>query len=421
VKHNLFTKGALGITAVALTVTACGSNSSGGGTATAGSSVSPSAAGSTASGAATETAAAQLRAGLDALLRQHVDLAAFVVQDLVGKGSLDDPQVKGSIAALQQNTDDLGAAVGQLYGDAAKQQFLDLWNAHIGFFVTYIKGDLTHDAALKAKANKQLNGYRRDFGAFVAKATGGKLPQQAVAQELVGHVQTLEAAIDAIVAKSPSAPAKISMAADHMDGTAAALAGGIAAAKSLPGKADGSASTLRAGLTGLLTQHVAATGVVIETVVQTKSLTSPQTQGAIKALTANTNALGAAIGQLYGAAAQQKFLDLWNAHIGFFVTYTKGVLGHDATLKATANKQLDGYRKDFGDFIAGATSNALTSDQVATELVGHVQTLEAAIDALVAGKANAASTLAMAEMHMTGTAAALAKAIVTAKPGAFTS
>ncbi|HET6816467.1 MAG TPA: hypothetical protein VFH66_04490 [Mycobacteriales bacterium] len=418
-KLNLLTKSALGLTAVALAATACGGSSSGGDTATT-KNAPPSSASAPAS-PVTDTAAAQLRAGLDALLRQHVDLTAFVVQDLVAKGSLDDPQVKGSVAALQQNTNDLGDAIGQLYGDAAKKQFLDLWNAHIGFFVTYIKGDLTHSAALKTKANKQLDGYRTEFGAFIDKATGGKLPADAVAQELTGHVQTLEAAIDAIVAKSPNAATKISMAADHMDGTAAALAGGIASAKNLPGKADGAGSGLRAGLTGLLTQHVAQTGIVIETVVQTGSLTSPQTKGAIKALTANTNALGAAIGQIYGTDAQQKFLDLWNAHIGFFVDYTKGVVGKDAALKAKANKELDGYRRDFGDFIAAATNNGLTSDQVATELVGHVQTLEAAIDAIVGGQADAAHQLAMAEMHMPGTAAALAKAIAAAKPGTFSS
>ena len=419
-KHSLLTKSALGLTALALTASACGGSSSGGDTAAPRAGGAPSTSASS-SAATTETAAAQLRSGLDALLRQHVDLAAFVVQDLVTKGSLDDPQVQGSVAALQQNTNDLGDAVGQLYGDAAKQQFLDLWNAHIGFFVTYVKGDLTHDAAMKAKANKQLDGYRRDFGAFIDKATGGKLPQQAVARELVGHVQTLETAFDAIVAKSPKAAAMVAMAADHMDGTAAALATGIGAAKSLPGKVEGAGSTLRAGLTGLLTQHVADTGMVIQTVVQTGSLSSPQTQGAIQTLSDNTNALGAAIGQLYGADAQQKFLDLWNAHIGFFVTYTKGIIGKDAAMKAKANKQLDGYRRDFGAFIAGATNNALTADQVATELVGHVQTLEAAIDAIVGGKADAAKTLAMAEMHMPGTAAALAKAIATAKPEAFTS
>jgi hypothetical protein len=154
----------------------------------------------------TETAAAALRAGLTGLLRQHVDITAFAVQDLVAKGSLDDARVKGSLAALNDNTNALGDAIGSLYGDAAKAQFLKTRNDHIGFFVTYIKGDLTHDEALKKQANKQLDGYRATFGAFIEGATNKALPADAVAQELVGHIQTLEAAIDAIVAKSPKAP-----------------------------------------------------------------------------------------------------------------------------------------------------------------------------------------------------------------------
>jgi hypothetical protein len=413
----LYLRSALGVTALALTATACGGSSAGTG-------AQPSDPMSTkpaAAGAVTETAAAGLRAGLDGLLREHVALTAFVVQNLVTKGSLDDSQVQASIGTLQQNTNDLGDAIGSLYGDKAKQQFLDLWNAHIGFFVTYIKGDLTGDAALKRKADKQLDGYRNDFGAFIDAATGGALPKAAVAKELVGHVQTLEDAIDAIVAKSPAAASKVAMAAEHMDGTAAALAGGIADAKGLPGDVNGAGSGLRAGLTGLLVQHVAQTGIVIQTVVQTGGLDTPQTKGAIAALTDNTNALGDAIGSVYGNAAKKQFLDLWNAHIGFFVTYTKGVAGNDAALQRRADKQLDGYRKDFGDFIAGATDNALTSDQVATELVGHVQTLEAAIDALVAGDDDAAAKLYMAEMHMPGTAAALAKAIADTQKDMFSS
>ena len=185
-----------------------------------------------------------------------------------------------------------------------------------------------------------------------------------------------------------------------MDGTAKALAGGIATAKSLAGDAGGDGSGLRAALTGLLVQHVAATGVVIQTVAETGSLTGARTVGAVAALTANTNALGDAIGGLYGPAAKTEFLKQWNAHIGFFVTYTKGVVGKDAKLKALANKQLDGYRAQFGAFIEGATNKALPADAVAQELVGHIQTLEAAIDAIVAGKANASSLLSMAEMHM---------------------
>jgi hypothetical protein len=414
--RTMHLKGAVVLSTVALAAAACGGSSSP--TTEPADDMSSSAA---AASNVTETAAAQLRAGLTGLLRQHVDLTAYVVQDVVAEGSLEDPQVQGSIAALNDNTNALGDAIGSIYGDDAKDQFLELWNAHIGFFVTYVKGALGDDAALKAKANKQLDGYRRDFGAFVETATGGILTQAAVAKELVGHIQTLEDAIDAIVAKDADAASLVSMAADHMDGTATALASGIAGAKKLPGMVDGAGSTLRAGLTGLLVQHVAQTGVVVRTVVQTGALDSPQTGGAIQALNDNTNALGDAIGSVYGDAAKKQFLELWNAHIGFFVTYTKGVIGKDAALQKKANRQLDGYRADFGTFIAGATDDALTADQVATELVGHIQTLEDAIDAIIAGKADAASKLAMAELHMPGTAAALAKAIADTQQDKFTS
>ena len=406
-------RGAVGAAALALALTACGGGGEGSNPATA----SPAA--STA--AVTDTASAQLRSGLAGLLREHVNLTAFVVQDVVTKGSLDDPQVEGSIAALGQNTDDLGDAIGSVYGDAARQKFLDLWNAHIGFFVTYTKGALGNDQKLKKQANRQLDGYRRDFGAFIDEATGGRLPKAAVAKELIGHVQTLEDAIDALVIKAPDAASKVEMAAAHMDGTAAALASGISAAKNLAGDVDGAGSGLRAGLTGLLVQHVAQTGQVIQTIVQTGSLDSPQTQGAIAALGDNTNDLGDAIGSVYGDQARGQFLDLWNAHIGFFVTYTKGDVLDKPALKKKAAKQLNGYRKDFGAFIAGATQDALTAQQVADELTGHVQTLEAAIDAIVAGDDDAAQKLYMAQMHMPGTAAALAGAIAQTNPDTFSS
>jgi hypothetical protein len=411
VSRTFLTRGAVVVATVALAATACGSSDN------KAASPSPSHSSTASAGTGTtETAAAALRAGLTGLLRQHVDLTAFAVQDLVAKGSLDDARVSGSLGTLQANTDALGEAIGSLYGDAAKAQFLKLWNDHVGFFVTYIKGDLTKDASLKAKANKQLDGYRAGFGAFVESATNKALPADAVAQELVGHIQTLEAAIDAIVAKSPRAPHLIGMAADHMDGTAKALAGGISTAKSLAGDAGGDGSGLRAALTGLLTQHVAAAAVVFQTVAETGSLTGKRTTGAVAALTENTNALGDAIGGLYGPAAKTAFLKTWNDHFGFFVTYAKGVVGKDQKMKDLANRQLDGYRAEFGKFVAGATNNALPADAVAQELVGHIQTLEAAIDAILGGKPNASDLVSMAEQHMPGTAAPLAKGIATAKP-----
>jgi hypothetical protein len=418
-RNKLLVRGSVGAVALALAVTACGS--SGAGSAGGGSthSASPSAMhsmpASPAPGAVTNTAAAQLYAGLDQLLREHVDLTANVVQMAVTKGP-SSGATKQALAALDQNTKGLGAAIGSVYGSAAQAKFVKLWRAHIGYFVNYTLGVATHNKAKVATANKDLAGYTAQFSQFIAGAT--KLPASAVAADLKGHVTTLETAINAIVAKSPSAGQKIEMAAMHMDGTAQVLAKGIVSAKGISGSVTGAGSSLRAALTGLLIQHVAATAFVVQTAVaHGGSLTAPEVKGAIGALTDNTNQLGAAIGSVYGPAAQAKFLKLWNAHIGYFVNYTLGVATHNKAKVITANNDLGGYINQFSQFIAGATK--LPAAAVAADLKGHVSTLEAVINDIVAGKSSASGALLMAENHMAGTGAVLAQGIAASMPSKF--
>jgi hypothetical protein len=418
-RNKLLVRGSVGAVALALAVTACGSsgagNPSSGGSHAASPSAMHSMQASPASGAVTNTAAAQLYASLDQLLREHVDLTANVVQTAITKGPASGA-TKQALATLDQNTRGLGAAIGSFYGSAAQAQFLKLWRAHIGYFVNYTLGLATHNKANVATANKDLAGYTAQFSQFIAGAT--KLPAAAVAADLKGHVTTLEAAIKAIVAKSPSAGKRIEMAAMHMDGTAQVLAKGIASSKAVSGNVSGAGSSLRAALTGLLIQHVAATAFVVQTAVaHGGSLTNPEVKGAIGALTDNTNQLGAAIGSVYGPAAQAQFLKLWNAHIGYFVNYTLGVATHNKAKVATANKDLAGYITQFSQFIAGATK--LPAAAVGADLKGHVSTLEAVINDIVAGKSSASSALLMAENHMAGTGAVLAQGIAASMPSKF--
>jgi hypothetical protein len=420
-RNKLLVRGSVGAVALALAVTACGSSGAGSPSGGGGHSASPSAMhsmqASPAPGAVTSTAAARLYASLDQLLREHVDLTANVVQTAITKGP-SSGATKQALATLDQNTQGLGAAIGSFYGSAAQAQFLKLWRAHIGYFVNYTLGVASHNKAKVATANKDLAGYTAQFSKFIAGAT--KLPASAVAADLKGHVTTLETAINAIVAKSPSAGKKIEMAAMHMDGTAQVLAKGIASAKGVSGNVSGAGSSLRAALTGLLIQHVAATAFVVQTAVaHGGSLTSPEVKGAIGALTDNTNQLGAAIGSVYGSAAQAQFLKLWNAHIGYFVNYTLGVATHNKAKVATANKDLAGYITQFSQFIAGATK--LPASAVAADLQGHVSTLEAVINDIVAGKSSASPALLMAENHMAGTGAVLAQGIAASMPSKFSS
>lgn len=398
------------VLAVALAATAC---SSSGGAKKAG---SPTSSGSSsmsmsppASGDPTATAAATLRSGLDELFREHVDLTGFVVQTAVMDG-IGSPNTAAALQALDGNTVALGQAVGSVYGAAAQSAFVKMWRAHIGFFVNYTKGLATHNTPLVSQAQTQLAGYRASFSKFLGTATG--LPASAISADLQGHVSTLETAIQAIVTKSPAAAADLQMAAMHMDGTAEVLANGIAAQKKLAGNADGASSALRAALTGLLIQHVAQTGAVVQTAVET-SLSSPQTAAAVKALDDNTVALGTAIGSIYGKSAQAAFLTMWRAHIGFFVDYTKGLATKDQSLVSQTQTQLAGYKTDFAKFLATATG--LPATAVADDLQGHITTLEAAIQAIVAKDPSAGAKMSAAESHMAGTAAVLASAIAKQK------
>jgi hypothetical protein len=413
----MLARGAAGAAVLGLALAACGGGPSSPKSASSSAPAAAPSASSAPTAALTTSEAASLRAGLDTLLREHVELTGFVVQTAVQAG-LTSAQTKGALAALGRNTDALGSAFGAVYGQAARVEFLKLWRAHIGFFLTYTQGVATHNAADVAKANKELTGYSAAFASFVSGAT--KLPMSAVRADLKGHVQTLEAAIRAIVTKSADAGMKLQMAADHMDGTAQVLAQGITSSKSLKGNPSSKASDLRAALTGLLIQHVAATEFVVQTAVAAKAdLANPEVKGAIQALMTNTNQLADAFGSVYGASAKAEFLKLWTAHIGFFVHYTLGKATKDRAEVAKAQRELSGYVTSFASFVSQATN--LPKAAVANDLRGHVQTLEAAIDDTVAGSSSAGVATLMAETHMAGTAAVLSAGIVQSKPAAFAS
>jgi hypothetical protein len=177
------------------------------------------------SAAAGSTGASDLRAALTAQLQEHVYLAGIAVSQGVGQG-LDSGEFKAAADTLDDNSMALADSIAGVYGDDAGKQFLALWRKHIGFFVDYTKGKATGDKALVAKARKNLDGYRTDFGAFIASANPN-LPADAVAAELKPHIATLTAAIDSAVAGKADVFDKLRTAADHMPMTAKVLSDGI--------------------------------------------------------------------------------------------------------------------------------------------------------------------------------------------------
>jgi hypothetical protein len=373
--------------------------------------------------AAVDTGAAELRAGLTALLQEHVYLAGAAIATAVGAGGdLEAPAVQSAVATLDENSVTLSEAIGSVYGDDAAAQFLELWRNHIGFFVDYTLGGATGDQAKQDTAKQQLDDYRADFGAFVDSATDGNLPADAVAENLQVHVNTLVEAVDAVLAGSPDVYSKLAAAAAHMPSTAQALAGGIAAANpdDFSGSVDSPASELRSGLTHLLQEHVYLAGLAInQAVADGGDLEAPATADAVATLDANSVALADAITSVYGQAGGDQFLELWRNHIGFFVEYTLGGATGDQAMQDAAKQQLDDYRADFSAFLESATEGNLPAGPVADSLQTHVNTVIEAIDAVLAGSPDVFPKLRDAAHHMPGVANTLAGGIVAQFPDMF--
>jgi hypothetical protein len=362
---------------------------------------------------ATSTAAAGLRGALTGLLEDHVYLAALALTTAVeNKGDLTKPAVKAAVATLDKNSVALADALGGVY-PTVREPFLTSWRQHIGFFVEYTLGKATNDSKRAAKAASDLEGYGTSFGQLINSVVP-ELPAAAVAEELKPHVASLLTTIDSLVAGKADVFDKLAVAAGHMPMTAATLADGIAKNKKLDGNAMGDAAALRAGLTGLLEDHVYQAALALKFAVEKKgNLNDPMVKAAVATLDKNSVALSKAIGAAY-PDAEAPFLTSWRQHIGFFVNYTLGKATGDAAMAAKAKSDLDGYRTGFGQLINSVVPE-LPADAVAEELVPHVATLLKTIDALVAGKTEVFDDLAAAAGHMPMTAATLAKGIAANK------
>ena len=361
----------------------------------------------------TKSPSADLRYALASGLGQHALLASLTTH----RGLEGGKDFEAAAEALEMNTVALGDAIGSVFGDEAKATFLELWRAHIGFFVDYTVATASKDDAKKTKAGEDLAGYSRDFAAFLAGATD--LPADVLEAELNNHVMHLAGSVDAYAAGDYAKAYELTdMAYQHMVATGGTLADAIAA--KFPDKfaamddATKSAVDLRIALDSALGEHAfLASNATHRGLESSKAFDAAAGQ-----LETNTVALGDAIGSVFGDEAKATFLELWRAHIGFFVDYTVGTATKDDAKKTKAGEDLAGYSRDFGAFLASATD--LPADVLSSELDMHIKHLAGSIDAYAAGDyAEAYELMGMGYTHMWATGDVLSEAIVTKMPEKF--
>ncbi len=245
----------------------------------------------------------------------------------------------------------------------------------------YTAGAAAGDQAAQDEALNSLNQYRSDAGAFFEEITGGALPADAVAESLAGHVDTVIAAIDAVAAGDTAVFQELKEAADHVNGAAKTLAGGIAQAAELEGDVQSPAANLHADLAGLLQEHVYLAGLAVKT-AYAAGPDSEAFTAATDTLDTNSVELSEAVASIAGQEKGDAFLELWRQHIGFFVDFAVAAAGDDEAGKAEAIENLAGYTQDAGAFFEEITGGELPADAVASSLEQHITTLAGAIESL---------------------------------------
>ncbi|MFC4775805.1 copper amine oxidase [Paenibacillus sp. GCM10023252] len=144
-----------------------------------------------------DTPAADLRADLNHLLSEHAALAVLAMQ----KGIDGAKDFEASAGALNENTDELSAAVGSVYGKEGGEAFKKIWSSHIGYFVDYVKASGAMDEAAKKKALEELDEYRVEQAKFLDTATEGRLKAADLEAGLKVHVDELLLAFNSYTAK----------------------------------------------------------------------------------------------------------------------------------------------------------------------------------------------------------------------------
>ncbi len=171
------------------------------------------------------------------------------------------------------------------------------------------------------------------------------------------------------------------------------------------GSIDSPAADLRTNLNIALGEHL-----ILAAKATGAALDGRQDQFAAYGELLNTNGteLGATVGSVYGANAEDTWNEIWSAHNGFFVDYTTGVATDDMAMQDQAVEDLTTiYVPDFSAFLAGATG--LPEDAVSELVIDHVLQTKAVVDAQAAGDWDAAydaTREAYAHMQMIGDALA---------------
>ncbi|MHA6260705.1 copper amine oxidase [Sporosarcina sp. CAU 1771] len=360
--------------------------------------------------------AVDLRAALDSILSEHAYLAVVTMQ----KGIDGSKDFEAAAGQLGENTEELSAAVGSIYGEEAGKQFQTIWSSHIGYFVDYVTATAEKNEDGRTKALADLDNYRVVQADFLDKATEGRLKAKDLEEGLKMHVDQLVWAFDNYVAEDyEKAYTSLTESMHHMFGTGKGLSWAIT--EQFPDKFNNlSVDTPEADLREALNSEFSAHAALAILAMQKGIDGAKDFDAVVAALNENTEDLTKSVESVYGVEGGKQFNEIWNSHIGFFVDYVTATASNDEVAKEKAMKDLDGYRKVQAEFLDTATEGRLKAADLEEGLKGHVDQLLAAFNSYVDEDYDKAyDSIHEAYSHMFGVGTALAGAVVDQYPEKF--
>lgn len=178
---------------------------------------------------------------------------------------------------------------------------------------------------------------------------------------------------------------------------------------------DTKAADLRVLLGGLEQEHVALAADATRAGFDGTASFKP----AAGSLDKNSHDIASAVASVYGKDAGDKFYQIWNSHIGFFVDYTVAAKAGNKAGMDAAVKNLGGYVDAISTFFSGANPN-LPKAAVSQLVSEHVNLLKAAVDTYGAGDIDGSFAKERDARTQIGTIAnAIAGAIVKQNPAKF--
>ncbi|MGK5683444.1 class F sortase [Actinoplanes sp. URMC 104] len=317
---------------------------------------------------------ADLAVRFEALLGQHAVLASNMMRSRV-RG--DDDFVQAANASLGQNTADMTALVGRLFGAPTAEKFRPLWSRHVVALFAYAGALAEQDDAAEARARAQLTTFEGDLAQFFAGGSQGRLPVATARTLVVTHVEHLTGQADAYAAGDYARSDQ-----QFRQGFQHTYDLGLGLAKALLPASDTAELQepvwrLRSQLGKLLAEHA----VLIEDTTRAAVTRTPDFTASGRMLNANTSDLAAAIDTLFGAPAAKKFQQLWGTHVEALVGYASAAAAQDQAAKQRSEQQLATFQRTMAQFLSGATGGRSTPAAIEAALSQHDRMLVQHADA----------------------------------------